>query len=314
MSTRRPRSLTTASLTATPAVPPQRVDEAVRRGQADRQVEDVAADSALGIEELGRRSRAIGAQGYRGLGVPHPPDVLEPGPSLGIHLEMPGKGGVQDPARVGQHRIGYFHRLEEALELGHVRGLDPAGKDGEPVAPLARRLREVVDEGSGHRGEARDVAADVARRIRVEHDSPRRYLALRRRLPDDLRQIVPYRLGETGRVDGDDIRIVEGEDRVEGLEEIALSAEDRRPFGEGGGGGHDGFLVVPGQGAPMVGAAALRAVAMGQAAMHAQGRVHGSDGLAGLGGIYRQGLARRRFRPRVLQIRVRSTCPLLHQP
>jgi len=47
-------------------------------------------------------------------------------------------------------------------------------------------------------------------------------------------------------------------------------------------------FIMPGQGAPMVGAASLRTVAVGKAVVNAQ-RVHGPHGLAGLGRVDRQG-------------------------
>ena len=67
-------------------------------------------------------------------------------------------------------------------------------------------------------------------------------------------------------------------------------------FGEGAGGGHDRLLVVPRQRAAMVGAAALRAMAVRQAAVNAERGIHGADGLAGLGRVDRQRLALRDFR------------------
>ena len=73
------------------------------------------------------------------------------------------------------------------------------------------------------------------------------------------------------------------------LQQIGLAAEDGRAFGERTGAGHHRFLVMPGQGAAVIGAAALRTVAVRQAVMDAESRIHGADRLTGLGRIDGQG-------------------------
>ena len=55
--------------------------------------------------------------------------------------------------------------------------------------------------------------------------------------------------------------------------------------------GHDRLLVVPGQGGAVVGAATLGPVAVGETSLDAKGRVHGADGLAGLGRVDGERLA-----------------------
>ena len=120
-------------------------------------------------------------------------------------------------------------------------------------------------------------------------------------LGDDLRDVVADGLRQAGRVDGDHVRVVDGEDVLDRLEQVRLAAEDRRAFGERAGGGHDRLLVVPGERAAVIRAAALRAVAVRQAVVDAQGRVHGPDRLAGLGRIDRQRLAFDDFRGGVSQ-------------
>ncbi len=90
---------------------------------------------------------------------------------------------------------------------------------------------------------------------------------------------------------GDYLRIVQREDVRQRLEHVRLAAEHRGTLGERAGGRADGFLVVAGQGAAVIGAAALGAVAVRQAAVDAERRVHGADGLAGLGRVDGQGLA-----------------------
>ena len=136
-----------------------------------------------------------------------------------------------------------------------------------------------------------DVRADVAGSVGVNDILARRDLLLVARLADDLRDVVADGLRQAGRVHGDHVGLVDREDVLDRLEQVRLAAEDRGPLGEGAGGGHDRLLVVPRERAAMVGAAALRAVAVRQAAMDPQGRVHRADRLAGLGGIDGQRLA-----------------------
>ena len=93
-------------------------------------------------------------------------------------------------------------------------------------------------------------------------------------------------------MDGDHIGVVDGKDIVDRLDQVGLTAEHRRTFGEGTGGCQYRIFIMAGQGTAMVGTAPLRAVAVGQAAMNAEGGVHRTDGLAGLGRINGQGLAR----------------------
>ena len=92
-----------------------------------------------------------------------------------------------------------------------------------------------------------------------------------------------------------DVRLINRENIVNGLEQIGLPAEHGGAFGEGRRRRHRRLLIVPGQGAAMVGVAPLGAVAVGQATVDAQGGVHGPDGLAGLGRVNGQGLAFRDF-------------------
>ena len=116
------------------------------------------------------------------------------------------------------------------------------------------------------------------------------------RLGDDLGDVVADGLRQAGRVDGNHVGIVDGENVGNGLQQVGLPAEHRRALGEGTGRGHDRLLVVPRERAAVVRAAALRAVAVRQAVMDSQGRVHGADRLAGLGRIDGQGLALGHFR------------------
>ena len=177
------------------------------------------------------------------------------------------------------------------LDLPHVAGLDPAGDDVRRPARLPRRLGGIIDHAADHVREAGHVRADVAGRVRVDHPLAGGYFSFVARLADDLRDVVADRLREAGGVDGDDVGVVDGEDVRDRLQQVRLPAEDRRALGERTRRGHDRLLVVPRQRAAVIGAAALRAVAVGEAIMDPQGRVHRPDRLAGLGGVDRQRVA-----------------------
>ena len=84
---------------------------------------------------------------------------------------------------------------------------------------------------------------------------------------------------------GDHVGVVDVKHGLDRLQQVRLAAEDRRAFGKRTGAGHHRLLVMPGKGAAVIGAASLRAVAVRQAVMHAQRRIHGADRLAGLGRI-----------------------------
>src|SRR5208337_424528 len=78
--------------------------------------------------------------------------------------------------------------------------------------------------------------------------------------------------------------------------------ENAGSLGERAGSGHDRLPEVPRQHAAVIGTTALGTVAVGQAGMNAQCRVHGPDRHARLGRVDRQGGA---FRNRL--------CGMLHQ-
>ena len=78
-----------------------------------------------------------------------------------------------------------------------------------------------------------------------------------------------------------------------GGQQVGLAAEDAGTLGERAGGRHDRLAEVPRQHAAVIGAAALRTVAVGQAGVDPQRRVHGADGHARLGRVDRQGGALR---------------------
>ncbi len=102
---------------------------------------------------------------------------------------------------------------------------------------------------------------------------------------DDLGDVVADGFRQAGGMHRDDIRLVDRKDVVDGLQQVGLAAEHRGAFGKGAGGSHDRLLVVPGEGAAVVGVAPLGTVAVGQAAMDPEGCIHRPYGLAGFGRV-----------------------------
>jgi len=102
----------------------------------------------------------------------------------------------------------------------------------------------------------------------MEYMFPRGDLSLFHRFVGDLENVITDGFGKAGGMNCNNIRVIGGENIVNGLDQVGLSAENRGAFGKGTGGGHDGLPVVAGQGAPVIGAAPLRSVAVGQAIMN----------------------------------------------
>ena len=221
--------------------------------------------------------------------------------AVGIELVLARLRRVQNVRRVGKDDGLGADLGRQGFDLADVARFDPAGNQVDRLSLLLRRLGEVVDHAPDHVGEAGDVRADVAGRVGVDDPLARGNLSFVPRLGDDLGDVVADGLREAGRVDGDHVGIVDGKDVGDGLQQVGLAAEHRRALGEGTGRGHDRLLVVPGQRAAVVRAAALRAVAVRQAIVDPQGRVHGADRLAGLRRIDRQRLALGDFGGRMSQ-------------
>ncbi len=171
---------------------------------------------------------------------------------------------------------------DHPLDLPHVAGIDESGQDVDPfLLRLAIRLREVGDHRLAHVREPGDVGAHVTGRVGMDDDLAFRDL----RLLDDAGDVVADRLAQAGGVDGHDVGVVDLEDVLDRRLQVRRPAEDRGAFGERARGGHDRVPEVAGQVHAVVGAAALRAVAVGQAAVDAQRGVHGPERLAGLGRV-----------------------------
>ncbi len=157
------------------------------------------------------------------------------------------------------------------------------------------RLGKVIHHALDHVGEAGDMGPHIAGGVGMNDVFPRRDLALIPGLGDDLRDVVPDGLRQAGGMNRNDVRLINRENIVNGLEQIGLPSEHGGAFGEGRRRRDRRLLEVPAQGAAVVGVAPLGAVAVGQAIMDAQGGVHRPDGLAGLGRVNGQGRAFRDF-------------------
>ena len=89
MSSSRPRSSVMLSGTCTPAIAAQRVDEAVRRLQADGQLQDLAA-RRTSFPALWPRLGGRGTQGQLAPAVAGGANLLDRGAALGIELVLSG--------------------------------------------------------------------------------------------------------------------------------------------------------------------------------------------------------------------------------
>ena len=177
----------------------------------------------------------------------------------------------------------------QTLDLFHVAGFHPAGDDVD-LAVFLRGWFGHIGHGLDHIGESGDMRADVTRGRGADHRLALGGIRLVPGFFQDLGQVVTDGFRQTGGMYCYDLGIIDSENGIDRLQQVGLPAEDRGTLGERTGGGGDRFLVVPGQRAAVVGAAALRAVAVRQAAVDAQRRVHGADRLACLGRVDHQGL------------------------
>ena len=266
--------------------------EAVGRMQADGQRQRGIGHLATVRELLGRVLRADRPQGDRGHRIADRPELVDRHAAARIHLVYAGLRAVEDAGRVGEHDRVEAHHLDDPADLAHVGRFDPAGNDVDPtVDRLAGRLGKVVDHRRGHVRETCRRGADIARRVRVDDELTLGDQPVLPGLLGDLRDVVADRLRQARRVDRDNVGFVDREDVVDRLQQVRLAAEHGRAFGERTRSCHDRLFVVPRERAAVIGTAALRAVAVRQAAADAECRVHRPDRLARLGRVDRQGLS-----------------------
>ena len=100
----------------------------------------------------------------------------------------------------------------------------------------------MIDHALDHVGEAGHVRADVAGRVGMDDVLARGNLAFVAGLGDDLGDVVADGLREAGGMHGDHVGLVDGEDIVDGLQQVGLAAEHRGAFGEGAGAAITGSL------------------------------------------------------------------------
>jgi len=120
----------------------------------------------------------------------------------------------------------------------------------------------------------------------MDHNLSIRYL----HVPYNGTDVIANGFRQAGCVDRNDLRVINGKHVLDRLLQVGPAAKHRRPFRKRAGGRHDRIPEMPGQVHPVVGAAALRPVAVRKASVDAQRRVHGANGLAGFCRIDHQGL------------------------
>ena len=280
------------------AVVAERMDEVVGVRQAVGQFQQRAGHLAFFVQLDGRRMRGEVAEGNRADAVAGGFDLFDGRAAAGKHPVLAVLRQIQHAAGVGEHHGFHAHFLDDALEFAHVGGVNVAGNDVQLRLGfqlrfgLAAGFGEVFHHAGDHAGEAGDVRADEARRVRVDDVFAFGNDFFLLGLLDHHRNVVADDFGQTGRVNRDNLRIVNREDVGQRLGHVGQAAEHGRAFGERTRRGDDRFLEVARQMAAVIRAAALRTVAVRHAAVDAERGIHRADGLAGLGGIDPQRLAR----------------------
>ncbi len=272
------------------------VDETVGRLKPDGQFERFTRNAAFVFQRASRRVRSAGAQGQRVTAVSQGFRLFHRHPALGVHFRLSGHRSIENARGVERHLEIHPHRGDQPLDLAHVTGLDPTRYDVQPVVlRFQGGLGQVVHDPCGHVGESGDMGTGIAGGIGVDDGFPFGDRSHIPGLADDLRNVVPNRFGKAGGVDRDHLGIVDVENVGNGLEQISLPPEDGRPFREGTRRGQNRFFVMAGQGTAVVGATALRTVAVRHTLVYPQRGVQSADRLTGLGGIECQRLAFQNF-------------------
>jgi len=183
----------------------QRVDEAVRGQQPDRQLQNLGTHLALRFERQSRGLRSGRTQSQRGPAVARVPDLRHRGAAPGIELVPAGLRCVHHVGGIGEDIGVDAHGARNAPQLAHVARLYPARNNVHLVAPAPGRFGEIGDEALHHIGETGYVRPDIARRVGVNQVLAGRDLAFLPRLGDDLHDVVANGLRQAGSVNGDDV-------------------------------------------------------------------------------------------------------------
>ena len=120
------------------------------------------------------------------------------------------------------------HASGHPLDLANVAGLDPAGNDVDGLVPFLGRLGKVGDHALDDVGKTGHVRADVAGSVGVDHAFAGGDLALVAGLGHDLRDALPI-VSQSRSMDGDDVGVVDGEDRGMACSRLAWPPKTEQP-------------------------------------------------------------------------------------
>jgi len=178
---------------------------------------------------------------------------------------MPRHGRVHNAALVGEKSGGNVHQFGQPFQFADVGGIYPAGENRGLAVGLSRFLGEAVHKTQHHVEEAVDVRADIRGGAGVNNllafgDGDFRNVRV---------QIVADGFRKAGRVNGDNLGVVHIEDIFYGGSNVAPAAEYRRAFRKRRRRRQGDFLKVAREQHPVIGSAALRAVAVRHTVMYA---------------------------------------------
>ncbi len=211
--------------------------------------------------------------------------------AFGEHLILAGLRPIEHPGRIREHNRLDSHHVADPFDFLHVRRFHITGDDVDLIDLMPVGLGKIVHHGLGHAGKSGHMSPHITRGVHMDDEFAAGDFAVRFGFANNLRNVIADGFRQTGRVHRYNVGFVDGEDVVDGLHQVGLSAEHRCAFSEGTGRGHHRLFVMAGEGAPVVGAATLRAMTVRQTTMNAQSRVHGAYRLAGLGRVDGQGFA-----------------------
>lgn len=99
---------------------------------------------------------------------------------------------------------------------------------------------------------------------------------------NNLLQVVANGFAQTGRMNSNDLWVVDAKDVIDSLYQVCLAAKHRRSFGKGTGSSHYWLFIMAGKCSSVVRATALRTMTMRKTSVNAKRRIHGPYRLAGL--------------------------------
>ena len=165
---------------------------------------------------------------------------------------LAGLRSIEHIRCVGKELDRHTKLFGEPLDFPHVGRLHPSGHDVDLIELFSCRFGKLLGHGCDHVGVAGDVRADKAWCRGIDHVFSFRNLAVNLCLGDNLLQVVPDRFRKTGRVDGNQVRLVDSKDIVDCRYKVCLASEYRGAFRERACCSHDRLFVMACQGAAMV--------------------------------------------------------------